>query len=75
SYIYQNKEFPSALTGIVDEQGIRFASWEYDQSGRGTRSYHGAASDPVDDTKIAYDQSSATVTSALGASSSFAMNV
>ncbi|NIJ75622.1 RHS repeat-associated protein [Xanthomonas campestris] len=75
SYFYQNKEFPSALTGIVDEQGIRFASWEYDQSGRGTRSYHGAASDPIDDTKIAYDQSSATVTSALGASSSFAMTV
>ncbi|MBB4721720.1 RHS repeat-associated core domain-containing protein [Xanthomonas euvesicatoria] len=75
SYLYQDNNFPSALTGVVDEQGIRFASWEYDQLGRGTRSYHGAASDPVDDTKIAYDQSSATVTSALGASSSFAMNV
>ncbi|MCC8532895.1 DUF6531 domain-containing protein, partial [Xanthomonas phaseoli] len=75
SYLYQNNDLPSALTGIVDEQGIRFASWEYDQSGRGTRSYHGATSDPVDDTKISYGQSSTTVTSALGASSSFAMNV
>ncbi|WP_372168065.1 RHS repeat-associated core domain-containing protein [Xanthomonas axonopodis] len=75
SYLYQDNNFPSALTGIVDEQGTRFASWEYDQSGRGTRSYHGPTSDPADDTKIAYGQGSATVTSALGASSSFAMNV
>ncbi|WP_245228282.1 DUF6531 domain-containing protein, partial [Xanthomonas bromi] len=75
SYSYENNDLPSALTGIADEQGIRFASWEYDQTGRATRSYHGTASNPEDDTKITYDQSSATVTNALGASSSFAMDV
>ncbi len=33
SYVYENTTFPHALTGIVDENGIRFATWSYNAQG------------------------------------------
>ena len=33
-YLYENATYPLALTGLVDERGIRFASWTYDANGR-----------------------------------------
>jgi RHS repeat-associated protein len=32
---------PYALTGITDERGNRYATWQYDAQGRATASYHG----------------------------------
>jgi len=39
-YHYENTTFPATLTGITDERGIRFATWEYDSLGRAISSFH-----------------------------------
>ena len=35
SYLYENSTLPFALTGIIDEDGNRYATWTYDSSSRG----------------------------------------
>lgn len=58
-YLYENVSFPEHLTGIVDANNARYATWAYDDEGRATMSsHHGGAeqvsldyefmSDPVD---------------------------
>jgi YD repeat-containing protein len=39
-YVYENKTFPNFLTGIIDENGNRFATWAYDSQGRAISSQH-----------------------------------
>lgn len=34
SYLYENASYPQAITGLVDERGIRVATWTYDAAGR-----------------------------------------
>lgn len=34
TYVYENAAFPQALTGILDENGVRLVSWSYDSQGR-----------------------------------------
>jgi YD repeat-containing protein len=62
-----------ALTGIVDENGNRYASWAYDGSGRGTLSVHGAYSGgTANRTSIAFNaDGTTTVTDALAKSRTF----
>lgn len=43
-----------ALTGIVDENGSRYASWTYDAAGRATSSEHGAFGSGIDRVVLAY---------------------
>ena len=63
-YQYENARFPHALTGITDRRGIRYATFEYDTSGRGKASYHAGATERVD---IVYNTSGTrTVTNSLG---------
>lgn len=65
---------PNALTGIVDENGVRYATWAYDVNGRAVSSEHGDGG--VDKTTLAYTfsapgvqyPSGTTVTDALGTS-------
>jgi RHS repeat-associated protein len=66
TYLYENAALPSALTGIVDENGNRYVTWTYDSTGRGLTSQFAGG---VDLTKIAYNDTdgSRTVTNALGA--------
>ena len=51
SYVYneatftQNTNQPRALTGIVDENGSRFATFAYDSKGRGVSTEHGDGAD------------------------------
>jgi YD repeat-containing protein len=33
-YVYEDARLPAALTGVVDEAGVRAATYSYDQSGR-----------------------------------------
>lgn len=65
SYIYGDSTFPYALTGIVDEDHNRYATWTYDSSGRALTSQHGTGADL---TTIAYDDTTGnrTVTNSLG---------
>lgn len=37
-YLYENGTFPYNLTGVIDERGVRTASWQYDSLGRATSS-------------------------------------
>lgn len=39
--------FPNALTGIIDENGKRYASWTYDCTGRATSSEHAGGVEKV----------------------------
>ena len=64
TYHYENASFVNALTGITDENGVRFATWSYDASGRAITSTHAGN---ANQTTISYGSNSATVTDALSA--------
>lgn len=38
TYRYENSAFPHAMTGLIDENGVRFATWTYDSQGRAVSS-------------------------------------
>jgi len=44
---YEDSRFPTYLTGVTDERGIRFASWTYDTFGRAIKSEHAGGVDRV----------------------------
>jgi YD repeat-containing protein len=64
-YLYEDPTFRYALTGIIDENGNRFATWAYDASLRATLSEHAGGAERVD---IVYDDvaNTRTATNALG---------
>jgi RHS repeat-associated protein len=63
-YLYEDAINPFALTGLIDENGNRFASWTYDAQGRATSSSHNGG---ADFTAVTYNDSdgSRVVTNAL----------
>jgi RHS repeat-associated protein len=65
TYLYENSTHPFLLTGIIDENGNRFATWTYDLKARATSSQHAGGADL---TTVAYNDSdgSALMTNALG---------
>jgi RHS repeat-associated protein len=66
SYAYENPAFPNALTGIIDENGSRFATWTYDGQGRVVAQVLGAGAQSI---TLSYNSDgTTTVTDALGAS-------
>ncbi len=44
-YHYEDPNFPHALTGLTDENGIRYATWAYDAQGRAISSEHAGGAD------------------------------
>ncbi len=42
-YLYENAAMPHGLTGVLDENGNRFATWGYDGQGMAIASQHAAA--------------------------------
>jgi YD repeat-containing protein len=60
--------FPNALTGIIDENGNRFATFKYDSAGRAVLSEHGAG---VNRRAITYSNGLQTVVDPLGTSRTF----
>src|SRR5207248_10630285 len=40
TYLYEDTTQRSALTGIIDERGVRYATWDYDSKWRVTQSTH-----------------------------------
>ena len=46
-YHYESTDFPKALTGITDENGVRYATWTYDNNGRAKSSEHSNSADKV----------------------------
>jgi len=56
-YVYENTSFPSALTGIIDELGNRFATYSYDLVGRASSSEHAGG---VERTTLIYNADGTT---------------
>jgi YD repeat-containing protein len=67
-YVYADPRFPHALTGLIDEDGQRYASWIYDANGRAISSEH---ANGVDRYLLGYADNAApatTITDPLGTS-------
>ncbi|QQR69652.1 MAG: RHS repeat protein [Alphaproteobacteria bacterium] len=62
-YVYENASFPHALTGIMDENGARFATWSYDSKGKAISSEHAGGAEKV---TVAYGANAATITTPKG---------
>nr|WP_231402517.1 RHS repeat-associated core domain-containing protein [Caenimonas aquaedulcis] len=64
-YLYENPSYPYALTGLIDQNGNRFATWRYDARGRAVGSEHAGG---VERFALDFDASSAgvVVTDPLG---------
>jgi len=58
-YLYENNDYPYHLTGIIDENGNRYASWSYDADGRALSSEHAGGAERV---VFNYDDSNGTTT-------------
>jgi RHS repeat-associated protein len=67
-YVYENTSFPNHLTGIVDESGVRYATFGYDSDGRATSTQHAGG---VGSYVLSYGSTSTTVTTPLGTTSSY----
>ena len=64
TYIYDDPNNARLLTGIIDERGIRAATWAYDAQGRAISNQRAIGADKI---TIAYNtDGSTTVTNALG---------
>jgi len=64
-YHYEDPAFPNHLTGIADENGIRFASWTYDAKGRAVSAERAGGVGRVD--FVFNSDGTTTVTDARGA--------
>jgi YD repeat-containing protein len=63
-YVYDNPNHPNSLTGIIDERGVRYATWRYDEQGRAISSEH---ANGADRTQLNYnDDGTTTVVNPLG---------
>ena len=64
TYHYENEQFPTLLTGITNARNVRYATWEYDATGRATVSKHSGGADNF---TFSYpDENSTLVTNPLG---------
>ncbi|WP_411885860.1 LamG-like jellyroll fold domain-containing protein [Polaromonas sp. YR568] len=63
TYLYEDSRFPNALTGIIDENGVRYATWAYDAQGRAISSEHAGG---VDKVTLAYGANTTVITDARG---------
>ncbi len=64
TYLYEDESYPYGLTGMMDENGDRYATYAYDDEGRATLSEHANGAEQV---TIVYDSDvQRTVTDSLG---------
>ncbi len=70
-YVYENASYPHALTGIVDENGNRYATYSYDGNGIAVSSEHAGG---VGKVTLSYDfnNGATNVTDALGNTRTYA---
>ena len=72
TYVYENSAVPFALTGIIDENNNRFATWTYNTLGQGLTSQHGTGTSTADLTTLTYNSNATTaVTNALGVADTY----
>ncbi len=63
TYLYESVNLPTGITGVIDENGVRFATYDYNEEGLAILSEHAGGADRF---SISYDVDSTTVTNALG---------
>ena len=68
-YLYEDDNDSRLLTGIIDERGVLYATWKYDQHGRAISSEHAQGAEKV--TIEYHPDDSTTVTNALGKSTTY----
>jgi YD repeat-containing protein len=61
-YLYGDLRFPNAMTGIIDEKNVEFATWKYDEQGRAISSEHAGG---VDKNTLVFSTNATTVTDPL----------
>lgn len=72
-YLYENTSLPAALTGIVDENGARYATFSYDSQGRATISQ---LANGADYAKVSYySDGTRVVTDGLGTQRKYGFSV
>jgi RHS repeat-associated protein len=64
----EGANLPTALTGILDENGMRYATYQYDSSGRAVSSEHAGGAGKV---SVAYGDNQSTVSDALGSTRTY----
>lgn len=69
NYLYENSALPNALTGIVDENSDRFATWSYDSQNRVLTSQHAGGAELT--TFVYNSDGTRTVTDAAGAARTY----
>jgi len=47
TYVYENANLPNALTGIIDENGARYATWSYNAQGWAISAMNGSGANQV----------------------------
>jgi YD repeat-containing protein len=62
-YVYENTQFVHALTGIVDENGNRFATWSYDANGNAIMSEHAGG---VEEVTLTYPSTTTSIATDVG---------
>ncbi|MCW8932842.1 MAG: DUF6531 domain-containing protein [Gammaproteobacteria bacterium] len=63
-YHYEKVNFPNHLTGITDENNVRYATWAYDENGLATLSEHTNSAEKIE---LTYNtDETTTVTDSLG---------
>lgn len=62
-YAYENTAYPAGLTGILDENGNRFATWSYDAIGRTITSEHATGIEKV---TVAYPSATTSIATDAG---------
>jgi len=56
-YAFEDKRFPNHLTGIIDGEARRYATFAYDDKGRAILSQHGVKPNVTDKTEVSYTNS------------------
>ena len=62
-YLYESVTFPAGITGIIDERGVRYATFDYNGAGQAILSEH---ANGTESHTFAYATHSTTVTNPLG---------
>ena len=63
TFVYENAAYPNNLTGIIDENGVRYATYGYDSQGRAISSEHAGGADRI---TLTYNGDGTVVTDARG---------
>lgn len=67
-YLYESPNLAHGLTGVIDENGRRYSTFDYDEQGRAILSTH---ANGADRNTVTYGDNETTVTNALGKNTTY----